>query len=137
MPTIKDPKSYTEAEMAAIYDEAVQAGIAAGSTVEVTPMIVGQAKDLLSNEIDYTKKTYFVESGVCGFAYVHVKPATSRFARWLVKTEKARKDSYMGGVYINIWDYNQSLTRKEAHAQAMARKLAEYGIDAWASSRMD
>jgi hypothetical protein len=57
--------------------------------------------------------------GVCGFAWVVVKPATSSFAKWLKKTGWADK-AYGGGLSIWIGGYNQSMTRKEAHAAAMA-----------------
>ncbi len=109
----------------ASYANAVKAGLMAGSDTQPTPMIVGQAKSLYSNEIDETKKSYYVSDGVCGFAWIIVKPGTSRFARWLKKMGYARPDSYYGGVSIWISEYNQSMARKEAHAAAMAKALKD------------
>lgn len=83
-------------------------------------------------------KTYVVSDGVCGFAWVNVRPGTSPFARWLVKTGRARKDSYLGGVSIWCHDYRQSMTLKEAYCRAFASYLRiDEGIDARYGSRMD
>ena len=59
----------------------------------------------------------------CGFAWVNVAPGTCAFAKWLKRTDRARP-SYSGGVDIWIYDYNQSYTRKMAHASAMTTALA-------------
>ena len=126
-----------ETEFQKIYDEAVAAGLQAGEASIPTPMVVGTPKDFFSNEIDTTKKMYYVSDGVCGFAWVNVKPGTSSFAKWLVKKGYAKRDSYYGGVTIWISDYNQSMTRKEAHAHAMAKVFTNHEIRAQAMSRMD
>jgi malate synthase len=74
---------------------------------------------------------------VCGFAWIKIRPATSAFAKWLVKTGKARP-AYGGGLSIWISAHNQSMERKEAHARAMAKVLSEkLGINCYAESRMD
>ena len=44
----------------------------------------------------------------CGFAWVNVKPGTSKFAKWLKEKELASKDSFKGGVTIWVGDFNQS-----------------------------
>jgi len=102
-----------------IFDTANRLGFEANQKFSPQPMIVGESKNLFSDEIDYNKPTYFVEDGVCGFASVIIKPANNRFAKWLVQTGKAYK-SDMGGIYIWIHQYNQSMQRKEIHADAMA-----------------
>lgn len=75
----------------------------------------------------------------CGFAWVNIKPGTSRFARELKKAEIARTDSYYGGV--TVWNpskaYVQSMNVLEAGACAYAAVLEKYGINARAMSRMD
>jgi hypothetical protein len=68
-----------------------------------------------------------IDDGVCGFAWVTIRPATSRFAKWAGKTLGASK-AYGGGLMIWISDYHQSMTRKEAYACAYARTLGEQGI---------
>jgi hypothetical protein len=81
-------------------------------------------------------KSWYVPEGPCGFAWVTVRPGTSSFAKWLVKTGKGSK-AYGGGVSIWIGDYNQSIARKEAHARAMAEVFTNAGITAYADSRLD
>lgn len=125
----------TDAEMKALYDRAVAAGRAAANACVPTPMVVTQ----YANPFDTRSAVMYrdvVNDGVCGFAWVVVRPGTSRFARWLKKNHLART-GYGGGVHIWISDYNQSMERKQAHARAMASVLTMAGIDAYYDSRMD
>lgn len=119
-----------------IYAKADAAGKAAVEKLHVVPMIVGHAKNFFGNDIDYSKQTYYVEDGVCGFAWVTVKPANSKFAKFLKASGLGRKGVY-GGMSMWIRDYNQSLQKKEAYAHAFARVLNENGINAYSESRMD
>lgn len=122
-------------EMQTLYYAALAAGREAGAKAAVVPMVVQDAD--LNGAPVAGGKAYYVESGVCGFASVRVTPGNCRFANWLKKRGFGRLDSYAGGVRINVSEYNQSLTRKEAHAQAMADVLRAAGINAYADSRMD
>ena len=59
------------ASMHKVWIEAYTAAEAAAEACVPTPMVVGNAKAIVgpgSNEIDYSQKTYYVPSGVCGFA---------------------------------------------------------------------
>ena len=120
-----------------IFAAADEAGRLAVSRTKVVPMVVGHAKSIFSNEIDYSRPVEVVEDGVCGFAWVNIKPANSKFAKFLVERKLARKDSYYGGICMSVSDYNQSMTKKEAYAYAFARVLSDNGIRASATSRMD
>jgi hypothetical protein len=108
-----------------LYAKAWAAGVVAASAKVPEPMVVSGMG-----------KSYYVSEGVCGFAWVKVRPGNSAFAKWLVK-EKLARGAYNGGVDIWIFDYNQSMDRKEAHARAMSKVLKEAGINAFADSRMD
>jgi hypothetical protein len=100
-------------------------------------MIVEEHTNMMDDNSP-VKKQYFVEGGVCGFAWVSIYPGNSPFANWLKKTERARKDSYAGGVSIWVSEYGQSMERKEAFASAFANSLRESGIEkAYSRSRMD
>ncbi len=77
-----------------------------------------------------------VMDGVCGFAWVTIRPGTSSFARWVSKTGRGRK-GYYGGIQIWVSGFGQSMTRKEAYADAFAAVLREAGVSASAGSRMD
>lgn len=77
-----------------------------------------------------------VSDGMCGFAWIKIRPATSSFARYLVKDGFARP-SYTGGIEIWISAHNQSYERKMAHARAAAKVLQDAGISAYADGRLD
>ena len=94
-------------------------GMDAGRSVGVTPMVVGTPTTLFGSEIDYSKKTYFVEGGVCGFAGVVIKPARGKFVSYLKSIGIGNKH-YYGGYYVSVHEFGQSLTRKEAYADAYA-----------------
>lgn len=124
-------KSFAE-----IYAEAEAAGLAAGEAVNPTPMVVGLATSLFGNEI-VPGTEEVVPEGVCGFAWIVVKDARRKFPKWLIENGYARRSSYYKGAYLSVSSYNQSMERKEAHAYAMADVLSSYGINCYASSRMD
>ena len=130
-------KSFTEVECAMIYTEANRAGIEAGEKVGVVPMIVGTPTSLFANNIDTTKPVYLVNDGVCGFAWVNIKPARGAFVKYCKMNKLGRSDSYEGGFTIWCHAFNQSMTRKEAWAGAFVKVLNKYGIQASARSRMD
>lgn len=138
----KRERSIRYARFAEWWEEAHAAGIAAGEACKPSPMLVrngairingqplrpGQADDAIVD---------VVPDGVCGFSWVTLHPATSSFARWAVKERQARKE-YGGGLCL-VWvsQFNQSLARKEAYAQAFADVLRSHGLQAFSHSRMD
>lgn len=119
-----------------LYQRAHDAGVKAATSVNVEPMIVGTPKSVFSDKIDENKSIYFVESGVCGFSEVIVKPGNSRFANWLKKNKLASR-AYGGGVSIWVSDFGQSYTRKMAYAGAFAQVLRSESINASARGRLD
>ena len=118
-----------------IYSQAHHQGNVAVEMATVTPMVVQQRENPLNDDSRVIRQ-YIVNDGVCGFASVTVKPANSKFAKFLVANGLGRK-GYGGGVCMSIRDFNQSLTKKEAYAYAFASVLAEHGIKAHVESRMD
>lgn len=113
-----------------------KAGKEAVAKLKVTPMVVQQHTNPMDDNSP-VKQQWFIEDGVCGFAWVNIKPANSKFANWMKKMGYGRTDSYYGGLSYWIGDYGQSMQKKEAYANAFAGVLQEYGIKAYASSRMD
>ena len=111
-------------------------GMDAGRAASVTPMIVGSPSTPFGSDIDYSKKTYFVEGGACGFAGVVIKPARGKFVSYLKSIGKGHKH-YYGGWYVSVREFNQSITRKEAYADAFAKVLGEVGMRCYVDSRMD
>ena len=114
------------------------AGDAAAQACRPRPIIIGSPKDgIFGNEIDYSKTTYYESDGLCGFAWINIKPGTSAFARHLRASGRARADYYYGGVTVWVSGYNQSVERKEAYARAYAKVLSDAGITATSDSRLD
>ena len=118
-----------------IYQQAHYQGNVAVEMANVTPMVVQQRENPLDDDSRLVRQ-YFVSDGVCGFASVTVKPANSKFAKYLVANGLGRK-GYGGGVCMSIRDFNQSLQKKEAYAYAFASVLNEHGIKAYVESRID
>jgi hypothetical protein len=126
----------TKADFPRIMEEAISAGLKAGEEVIPVPMHVVQRANPLDDNSPIIQRYEPIMDGVCGFAWVNVKPGTSSFARWLSKNGLGHK-SYYGGVDIWISDHSQSMTRKECHARAFAEVLRGYGIEAHSMSRID
>ncbi len=131
-----------------IYREAIKAGERAMRGASPTPMIVSEA-DGLSDRPKAGGKSWYVASGVCGFAWVKIR-GNSWFIRALKKLGLAeadsndwssqarfRKDNYSGGYSFSVREGGQSMELKEAYAQAFANVLESHGIYAYANSRMD
>ena len=125
----------TKTDFSALYEQADAAGKQAAEAAVPTPMIVGSETAPFNGVIDYAKPTYFVSEGLCGFAWVNFAGNTA-FGRWAKKTDRASK-AYGGGLQVWVRGYGQSVTRKEAYAQAFASVLTEAGIEAYAGSRLD
>lgn len=128
-------------DFTAIFKKAQEAAEAAAQAVTPPSFLVGTAVGL-SDEIDYSQPTYILE-GLCGFAWINIKPARGPFVTWLKKQGIGRTDSYEGGYRISSSDLapstqrTQSVDRKEAAAEAFAKVLRSYGISAYAGSRLD
>jgi hypothetical protein len=126
-----------------ICENASTAGYQAVNAAHVVPMIVGQETSLFSGVIDETKPTYYIEDGVCGFAWVNVYPVNKGNTRAGKEERKAleaagfRKNDYEKSYQLWISDFNQSMQKKEAYARAFAEVLRANGLKAYPGSRMD
>ena len=81
---------------------------------------------------------YVVPSGVCGFATVNVYGvrANSKLGKELTKYG-FYKNSYERCLQHSVHRGGQSMELKEAYADAFAKVLRNYGLDAYSASRMD
>lgn len=129
-------KPMTKGAMARLYREAMAAGRAAAAKVVPVPMVVQQHANMADDNSPVVK-TYECAGGVCGFAWVEVRPANSRFANYLKRMKLGRYHEYERAVVIWVSDYGQSMQRKEAHAAAMAKVFRDAGLRSYSNSRMD
>lgn len=132
---MKSAKEKRESEFLALFGRAHEAGMRALDATRPTPMVVSQHASPIDNASPVVQQWYEPE-GMCGFAWVVVRPGTSSFARWLTKTKRARP-AYRGGVSIWVNGSTQSIQRKESYARAFAAVLKEAGINAYSDSRLD
>ena len=129
--------AHSATDFQTIYDAAHIAGESAARAVVPIPMHVVQLKDPFDENSEVVKRYAPVMDGVCGFAWVNIKPGNSAFARWLKANGKANADKYSGGVTVWVRAYDQSMTRKVAYASAFALVLSAHSIRAYAENRMD
>jgi hypothetical protein len=119
-------------QLAAIADVAYQ-------LAQPTPMAVYETAGL-SDAPKPGGRSWYVSEGVCGFAWVVIKPATSSFAKYLARNEIGYK-AYDGGwvlpMHYFIAGMSQSLERAEQAAYAVAQELRNNNINCFATSRMD
>ena len=118
-----------------LWDLAHEAGLVAVAKLNVVPMVVTAHANPLDDNSP-VQQQWFVADGVCGFAWVTVRPANSAFSRWM-KENKGCHLAYGGGMQYWISMFNQSMQRKEAYADAFADVLRQFGIKAYSGSRMD
>jgi hypothetical protein len=115
----------------ATWRDANLAAHVAVQALDVKPMTV-----IGHNPATGDRIAYHVPDGVCGFAYVTIRPATSAFVQWL-KGRGIGHKAYRGGWEISIPHYSQSMQRKEEHARVVSEYLITHGIAAGYYSRMD
>ena len=107
----------------------------------MTDMLIVKAVSEAFEQASKATKSFLSTHGdrdCCGFAWVVVKPANSKLAKYL-KTLGA-SNAYRGGV--QVWNPSghptQALTAKEEGAYAFAKVLRDrLGVWAYAESRMD
>lgn len=124
-----------------IFVEAFEAGRQAAESAIPTAMVVGTAKSILSDQIDQTKQTWVVSEGMCGFAYVTIRPARGPMVT-LLKARGIGWRGHYGGWQCSATDFgsprsSQSYERAMAAADAAAGVLTKYGITAYADGRLD
>jgi len=134
----------TAEKIKSAYDILVEASEAAEAAVKAcTPraIIVGDAIGL-SNEIDESKPTYYIEGGVCGFASVVIKPARGSIVAEL-KKRKIGSAHYGGGYSFSSWQVAPSIRRDQSYERAVAAArgavdvLKKYGVNAYVDARID
>lgn len=128
--------------IADIFNKARIAATIAFRDCKPNPVIFGQAKDLFSNEmVPGTEE--LVMDGLCGFAWINIKPARGEFVKFLKRNNIGHPGVY-GGWTISAYNVgipgsSQSMERKEAGCKAFVAVIKEYFPDMriWVESRLD
>lgn len=144
-PAVARPKAPKMSPEAAynLYVRACEAADKAAAACVPQPMIVGSARSpLFDDRIDESKPMYYVSEGVCGFAWIKIRPASGPFVNMLKKRDVGYK-AYNGGYEVSSWEFagslrgSQSMARAEAACRAAAAVLSEAGVECYVQSRMD
>lgn len=120
-----------------MWAEGVRRGLEAGNACKPVPMRVVEHSNPLDDTSPVRHDYGIVEGGVCGFAWVKIRPANCAFANWLRDNGHGRTDSYSGGLIVWVGEFGQSMARKEAYARAMADYFRTMHVKCYAESRMD
>jgi hypothetical protein len=133
----------SKAALKALMLGAHAAGMAAGHAAMPPTMFVREHASPLDDSSPVVKE-WAVPAGPCGFAWVTLRPANSRAAKVMAEvfTGKfgghAKRNSYEGGMMLWVYEFGQSMVRKEAYAHAFTRHLRDAGLDkVYSGSRMD
>jgi len=116
-----------------------QAGRDAAEASRPQAMVVAQHQNPMDDNSPI-EMAWVVPEGVCGFAWVTIRPGNSSLAKYAVAHHGFRK-AYYGGVELWVHGYGQSMTRKEAYADAYAATLRSIindpKVSVTSGSRMD
>ena len=132
---VRKTAASTRHDWQALYDKAVAAAEKAYAKCVPVPMVVAQHSNM-ADDNSPIEKSWFVEGGVCGFAWVTIHPGTCSFARWLVKHDLGSK-AYRGGVSVWAGPKDQSMARKTAWAKGFAGVVGDAGIKCYVHSQID
>lgn len=120
----------------AIYQEAHTAGLKALKNCKPTPMVVQTHKNMFDDNSPVIRSEV-VSQGVCGFAWVKIRPARGRFIDYCKKHNIGGTDDYSGGYTISASHGGQSMELNLAYATAFAEVLQKHGINAISNYRLD
>lgn len=125
------------AELVALVRRAHEAGLAAGAAATPPVMVVRKHANPFDDKSPVLDE-WVIPDGPCGFAWVTVRPANAPIAKALKLAFPNRvRPGYHGGAEFSVWEFNQSMVRKERYAEAFAAVLTSAGHTAHAGSRMD
>lgn len=107
--------------------KALAAGEAAADSVIPSPMTV---VDYPLFGMDGSGATYTAEDGWCGGAMILVHDSRTKFARWLLRNDRAKKGQSLPCVVIAVPHRGYSLHRAMAYARGSVAALKKAGVRA-------
>lgn len=130
-----DDRAKREADIRAAFMMSHAAGMAAGHAHSPTPMVVQQHANMLDDSSPVVQE-WHVDGGVCGFAWVNLKPARGLIAE--IFKQAGAREAYGGGLSLFCHEFGQSMERKEKYCKAFVDTMRERGYTGFTwSSRMD
>ncbi len=133
---IKPPKATKDDGYADLYKQAHQAGMQASRDARPEPMVVAQHANVLDDSSPVVK-TWDAPEGVCGFAWLVIRPGTQGFARWINRNNKGKSSTYHQGTMVFAGGRTQSMERNQAYVRAFGKVITDAGIKCQSYSRMD
>ena len=128
------------AKFATLWKEACEKAEQASSSANPHPeggkYIVQEHINPLDDSSPVTQQ-WEMPNGLCGFAWIMIRPGNCAFANWLKKNTEHKYSDYHKGVMIFMHHGNQSIVRKEAAASAMAKVFHQNDIECSVYSRLD
>lgn len=128
--------AHYDSKLVQLFADAHSAGVTAAQARTPTPMIVVEHTNPLNDNSPIKRVYEPVMDGVCGFAWIVIRPGNCTAARYAKEYFGAHK-GYGGGVHIWVSYFNQSYEKKMAYASAFAKVLYNAGINAYADGRLD
>lgn len=128
--------SMSAGNAALLHRSAHAAGMVALAACAPRPMIVGQHESPIDDNSPLVQ-AWHVPEGICGFAWIEVRPSRGGFATYARDSGIGRHSDYSKCCTINVREGGQSYERKMAYAEAFAKVLSDKGIDAYANGRLD
>ncbi len=129
------PKAKRDPVLDDLFARANAVGHRAATAAAPTPMVVERHANPLDDASPVLQR-WHVPEGPCGFAWVTLRPGTSRAARY-ARAHHGARPGYRGGVQVWVGGYGQSVERKDAYAAAFAEVLRAADVRAYSESRLD
>lgn len=129
----------SKSDLRDLVQKAVDAAKVAHANAVPAPMRVVQRANPLDDNSAVVRDYGIISDGVCGFAWVIVRPGNSALAKYLVSIGMGRK-SYEGGIRVSMSGMfaSQSMERGYAAACAFAKVLNDAGFErVYPDSRID
>lgn len=120
-----------------IYNLAVWHAETASKNIVPHPVRWGSAKTIFDTEIDPDEPSWVEDEGLCGFAWVTIRPARGEFVKYLKSRGIGHKNYTGSGWTINTTTHDQSFERNEAWANSFCATLEEYDIHSTVTTRLD
>lgn len=120
-----------------IYNLAVWHAETASKNIVPHPVRWASAHRWSDVGIDPDQPSWVENEGLCGFAWVTIRPARGEFVKYLKSRGIGHKNYSGSGWTINTTTLEQSFERNEAWANTFCAILEKYNIHSTVTTRLD